>query len=75
MNHWSYKVHLLQTQILVMTTLKTSSRSAHSITLISIVKVKVKVKLSLCLTKHTAMKTYWGTEVQLHAVTSALEGI
>jgi hypothetical protein len=24
------------------------------------VKVKVKVKLSLCLTKHHAMKTYWG---------------
>jgi hypothetical protein len=26
------------------------------------VKVKVKVKLSLCLTKHHAMKTYWGIE-------------
>jgi len=25
--------------------------------------VKVKVKLSLCLTKHHAMKTYWGVEV------------
>jgi hypothetical protein len=24
---------------------------------------KVKVKLSLCLTKHRAMKTYWGVEV------------
>jgi hypothetical protein len=24
-------------------------------------KVKVKVKLSLCLTKHHAMKTYWGS--------------
>jgi uncharacterized protein YceK len=23
--------------------------------------VKVKVKLSLCLTKHHAMKTYWGS--------------
>jgi hypothetical protein len=23
----------------------------------------VKVKLSLCLTKHHAMKTYWGVEV------------
>jgi hypothetical protein len=27
---------------------------------------KVKVKLSLCLTKHYAMKAYWGVEVQLH---------
>jgi hypothetical protein len=27
------------------------------------VNVKVKVKLSLCLTKHHAMKTYWGVEV------------
>jgi hypothetical protein len=25
--------------------------------------VKVKVKLSLCLTKHHAMKKYWGVEV------------
>jgi hypothetical protein len=24
-------------------------------------KVKVKVKLFLCLTKHRAMKTYWGS--------------
>jgi hypothetical protein len=30
------------------------------------VKVKVKVKSSLCLTKHHAMKTYWGVEVWLH---------
>jgi len=30
-----------------------------------IVKVKVKVKLSLCLTKHHAMKTYWGVEASL----------
>jgi hypothetical protein len=38
------------------------------------VKVK-KVKLSLCLTKHHAMKTHWGVEVQLHAfLTSALDG-
>jgi hypothetical protein len=27
---------------------------------------KVKVKLSLCLTKHHAMKAYWGVEVKLH---------
>jgi hypothetical protein len=27
------------------------------------VKVKVKVKVSLCLTKHHAMKMYWGVEV------------
>jgi hypothetical protein len=27
------------------------------------VKVKVKVKLFLCLTKHIAMKAYWGGEV------------
>jgi hypothetical protein len=25
-------------------------------------------KLSLCLTKHNAMKTYWGVELQLHAL-------
>jgi aspartate oxidase len=25
------------------------------------VKIKVKVKLSLCLTKHHAMRTYWGS--------------
>jgi hypothetical protein len=30
--------------------------------------VKVKVKLSLCLTKHHAMETYWGAEVELHAI-------
>jgi hypothetical protein len=29
----------------------------------NILKAKVKVKLSLCLTKHHAMKTYWGVEV------------
>jgi hypothetical protein len=29
--------------------------------------VKVKVKLSLCLTKHHAMKAYWGVEVYLHS--------
>jgi hypothetical protein len=35
----------------------------------------IKVKLSLCLTKHHVMKTYWGVEVQRHAVlTSALDG-
>jgi hypothetical protein len=27
------------------------------------IKVKVKVKLSLCLTKHHAMKAYWGVEI------------
>jgi hypothetical protein len=26
------------------------------------VNIKVKVKLSLCLTKHHAMKAYWGSE-------------
>jgi len=26
-----------------------------------------KVKLSLCLTKHHAMKVYWGVEIYLHA--------
>jgi hypothetical protein len=29
--------------------------------LIMYIKAKVKVKLSLCLTKHHAMKTYWGS--------------
>jgi hypothetical protein len=38
-------------------------------------KVKVKVKLSLCLTKHNAMKTYWGVEGLLQAfLASALVG-
>jgi hypothetical protein len=31
-------------------------------------------KLSLCLTKHHAMKTYWGVEVKLHALTLPLDG-
>jgi hypothetical protein len=36
---------------------------------------RIKVKLSLCLTKHHAMKTYWGVEIQLHALLiSALDG-
>jgi hypothetical protein len=36
---------------------------------------KVKVKLSLRLTKHQAMKMYWGIEVYLHAfLISALDG-
>jgi hypothetical protein len=26
-------------------------------------RLKVKINLSLCLTKHCAMKTYWGVEV------------
>jgi hypothetical protein len=30
-------------------------------------KVKVKVELPLCLTKHDAMKTYWGVEVYLYS--------
>jgi hypothetical protein len=35
----------------------------------------LKVKLSLCLTKHHAMKTYWGVEAYLHAfLTQALDG-
>jgi len=35
-----------------------------------------QIKLSLCLTKHHAMKTYWGVEIQLHAfLTSALDGV
>jgi hypothetical protein len=35
----------------------------------------VNSEMSLCLTKHHAMKTYWGVEVQLHAyLTSALDG-
>jgi hypothetical protein len=39
---------------------------AHKILLmpgIELGKVKVKVKLSLFLTKHHAMKTYWGVGV------------
>jgi hypothetical protein len=33
------------------------------------VKSKVKVKLSLCLTKHNAMKTYWGSGgIALHVL-------
>jgi hypothetical protein len=27
------------------------------------IKVKVKVRLSLCLTRHDAMNTYWGSGV------------
>jgi hypothetical protein len=40
----------------------------------NMVKVK-KEKKSLRLTKHHAMKTYWGVDVQLHVfLTSALDG-
>jgi hypothetical protein len=36
---------------------------------------KVKVKLSLCLTKHHAMKTYWGSGgIAPRILTSALDG-
>jgi hypothetical protein len=40
------------------------------------VKEKVKVKVSLCLTKHHAMKTYWGVEVYSSTafLTSTLDG-
>jgi hypothetical protein len=40
------------------------------------VKVRVKkVKMPLCLTKHHAMKSYWGVEIQFHAfLISALDG-
>jgi hypothetical protein len=39
------------------------------------IRVKEAVNLSLCLTKHYAIKTYWGVEVQLHAfLTSAIDG-
>jgi len=36
--------------------------------------IKVKVKLSPCVTKYQGMKTYWGMEVWLHTLTSALDG-
>jgi hypothetical protein len=37
--------------------------------------VKVKVKLFLCLTKHHAMKTYWGSGgIAARILTSALDG-
>jgi hypothetical protein len=37
------------------------------IKLLNVIKVKGKVKLSLCLTKHHAMKAYWGSGGKLHA--------
>jgi hypothetical protein len=38
-------------------------------------KIKVKVKLSLCLTKHHAIKTQWGSGCKsTHSLTSALDG-
>jgi len=36
--------------------------------------VKVKIKLSLYLTKHHAIKTYWGVDVHHAFLTSALDG-
>jgi len=37
--------------------------------------LKTDAKFSLCLTKHRAMKMYWGAEVLLHAfLTLALDG-
>jgi hypothetical protein len=38
-------------------------RNEHAASLYHLVRVKVKVKLSLCLTKHHAMKAYWGVEI------------
>jgi hypothetical protein len=36
--------------------------------------IPIVVKLSLCLTKHHAMKTFWGVEVWLHSfLTSAVD--
>jgi hypothetical protein len=38
-------------------------------------KVKVNVNLSLCLTKHRAMKMYWGWRYSSkHSLTLALDG-
>jgi hypothetical protein len=34
---------------------------SFSLLFVNILKVKGKCKLSLCLTKHHAMKTYWGS--------------
>jgi len=42
---------------------------------VCVCELKVKVKLSLCLTKHHAIKTYWGAEIELHEFfTSPLDG-
>jgi hypothetical protein len=35
--------------------------TVYSIVLETLCRVKVKLKLSLCLTKHHAMKAYWGS--------------
>jgi hypothetical protein len=44
-----------------------ASNNIHAVGLMGEeVKFVCKVKLSLCLTKHYAMKTYWGVEVYLH---------
>jgi len=39
--------------------------------------IKVNVKLSLCLIKHDAIKTYWGSgdKHALHVLTSGLDGM
>jgi hypothetical protein len=38
-------------------------------------KLNVKVKLFVCLTKHHAMKMYWGSGgISTHSLTSELDG-
>jgi len=44
-------------------TLPVPFKTHSSVNLCRLVQVKVKVKLSLCVTKHHAMKAYWGMEV------------
>jgi len=54
--------------------ISTEHADFHSESYYSLLPCKVKVKLSLCLTKHHAMNTCGGVEVQLHVfLTSALD--
>jgi hypothetical protein len=57
-------LYLYEPRRLNVHTVKYKSRSTF--TLIAFIMI-IKVKLSLCLTKHNAIKAYWGMEVQLHA--------
>jgi hypothetical protein len=43
--------------------MSSAGRAGKEVVLLSCGFNKVKIKFSLCLTKHHAMKTYWGVEV------------
>jgi len=55
-------LHYMQRDIYSVTSFSTMYLFLQQITTMANDISKVNVKLSLCLTKHHAMKTYWGME-------------